>query len=243
MSLASKCLGFRKEFVVMKKSIGILVLAAMSLAIVSVFVASALAVDVSKGQFYTEEEYQKLKKQDRLAYCDALAKEAERQGQLLASAQSSLDKAKARVDELKAQINKVDGELTPLQGEVSQLESQIKDLEALPTQWTVKSGECLSKISGYTEIYSDPKKWTRIYRANRDKIQDPNLIYVGWVLAIPRGLPGTHTVVPGEWLAKISGYWEIYNDWRQWTRIYEANKDKIRDPNMIKPGWELTIPR
>ncbi|HVP57867.1 MAG TPA: LysM peptidoglycan-binding domain-containing protein [bacterium] len=227
----------------MKKSIGILVLAAMSLAIVSIYVASALAVDVSKGQFYTEEEYQKLKKADRIAYCDALAKEADRQKQLLASDQSELDKTKGQVEDLKAQIKKVDGDLDPLKAQVSQLDGQIKDLEGLPTQWTVKSGECLSKISGYTEIYSDPKKWPRIYRANRDKIQDPNLIITGWVLAIPRGLPGTHTVVGGEWLSKISGYWEIYNDWRQWTRIYEANKDKIKDPNVIRPGWELTIPR
>jgi len=226
-----------------KKSIGILVLAAMSLAIVSIYVASALAVDVSKGQFYTEEEYQKLKKADRIAYCDALAKEADRQKQLLASDQSELDKTKGQVEDLKAQIKKVDGDLDPLKAQVSQLDGQIKDLEGLPTQWTVKSGECLSKISGYTEIYSDPKKWPRIYRANRDKIQDPNLIITGWVLAIPRGLPGTHTVVGGEWLSKISGYWEIYNDWRQWTRIYEANKDKIKDPNVIRPGWELTIPR
>lgn len=227
----------------MKKSIGILVLAAMSLAIVSIYVASALAVDVSKGQFYTEEEYQKLKKADRIAYCDALAKEADRQKQLLASDQSELDKTKGQVEDLKAQIKKVDGDLDPLKAQVSQLDGQIKDLEGLPTQWTVKSGECLSKISGYTEIYSDPKKWPRIYRANRDKIQDPNLIITGWVLAIPRGLPGTHTVASGEWLSKISGYWEIYNDWRQWTRIYEANKDKIKDPNVIRPGWELTIPR
>jgi nucleoid-associated protein YgaU len=243
MSQAAKCLGFRKGSVQMKKSIGILVLAAMSLAIVSLYAASALAVDVSKGQFYTEEEYQKLKKSDRLAYCDALAREADRQAQALAAAQTGLDKEKARVDDLKGQVKTVDGQLSPLEAEVGRLEKEIKDLEALPTQWTVKSGECLSKISGYTEIYSDPKKWTRIYRANRDKIQDPNLIYTGWVLAIPRGLPHTHTVATGEWLARISGYWEIYNDWRQWTRIYEANKDKIRDPNVIMPGWELTIPR
>jgi len=227
----------------MKKSIGILVLAAMSLAIVSLYVASALAVDVSKGQFYTEEEYQKLKKKDRLAYCDALAQEAERQRQALATAQAGLDTEKAGVDQLKAQLKKVDGELSPIEAQVAALEKQIKELEALPTEWTVKSGECLSKISGYTEIYSDPKKWTRIYRANRDKIHDPNLINIGWVLAIPRGLPMTHTVVAGEWLARISGYWEIYNDWRQWTRIYEANKDKIKDANLIMPGWELTIPR
>jgi nucleoid-associated protein YgaU len=53
----------------------------------------------------------------------------------------------------------------------------------------------------------------------------------------------SHVVVEGEWLARISGYWEIYDDWRHWTKIYEANKDKINDPDLILPGWELDIPR
>lgn len=243
MSTAGDCLGFRKELAEMRKSIGILTLAAVSLAFLSLFVSSVFAVDVSKGQFYTEEEYQKLKKKDRLAYCESLAREADRQKQLLATAQSDLDKTKADVDQLKATTKQVDGELSPIQAEVSRLEKEIAELEALPTTWTVKQGECLSKISGYTEIYSDSKKWTRIYRANRDKISDPNLIFTGWVLNIPRGLPATHIVATGEWLARIAGYWEIYNDWRQWTRIYEANKDKIKDPDLIRPGWELSIPR
>jgi len=241
MSSADKCLGFRKGLAEMKKSTGLL--AAISLAMVLLLVTSVLAVDVSKGQFYSEQEYQKLSKKDRLAYCDALAREAERQRQLLATAQTNLNNANASVDQLNAKIKQVDGELNPLQAQVNDLQRQIDELNALPKEWTVKKGESLSKISGYTEIYSDPKKWPRIYRANRDKIKDPNLIYVGWVLNIPRGLPMMHTVVAGEWLAKISGYWEIYNDWRQWPRIYEANKDKIKDPNLIMPGWELAIPR
>jgi nucleoid-associated protein YgaU len=227
----------------MKKSIGSCALVAMSLAIVITWTAGAYAVDVSKGQFYTEEEYQKLSKKDRLAYCEALAAEQARQQQMLTAAQADLSTEQTAVDALKAKVKQVDAELTPAQAEVSRLEAEIAELEGLPTSWTVKQGESLSRISGYTEIYSDPKKWTRIYRANRDRIQDPNLIYVGWVLAIPRGLPATHTVVEGEWLSRISGYWEIYNDWRQWTRIYEANKDKIKDPDMIRPGWELAIPR
>jgi nucleoid-associated protein YgaU len=227
----------------MKKPTGWCALVALSLAIVIAWTAGAYAVDVSKGQFYTEEEYQKLSKKDRLAYCEALAAEQARQQQMLTAAQADLSTEQTAVDALNAKVKAVDTELTPAQAEVSRLEAEIAELEGLPTSWTVKQGESLSRISGYTEIYSDPKKWTRIYRANRDRIQDPNLIYVGWVLAIPRGLPATHTVVEGEWLSRISGYWEIYNDWRQWTRIYEANKDKIKDPDMIRPGWELAIPR
>ncbi|MBC8525704.1 MAG: tetratricopeptide repeat protein [Candidatus Cloacimonetes bacterium] len=51
---------------------------------------------------------------------------------------------------------------------------------------TVLKGECLWIISGYPEIYNDPFKWTEIYRANADKIEDPDLIYPNQILQIPR---------------------------------------------------------
>ena len=113
----------------------------------------------------------------------------------------------------------------------------------MPKTHTVQRGEFLYKISGYDRIYSDPLKWPRIYRANRDKIQDPNLIYPDWVLSISRDWPSSHTVYPGESLWRISSYWEIYDNSTEWPRIYEANKDQIRDPDMIYPDQVLTIPR
>jgi nucleoid-associated protein YgaU len=236
--------GFHKEPNVMKKSIlGVTLLAAISLATIALTVTSVFAVDVSKGQFYTEQEYQKLSGKEAQAYCQSLADEKARQDRLLSDAQSKLDADKAKLDQLRQQVNKVDGELQPMKSRVQSLQAQIAELEALPKEWTVKKGEFLYKISGYKEIYSDPLKWPRIYRANRDKIEDPQLIYPGWVLRIPRGLPTGHTVVEGEYLARIAGYWEIYDNWRDWPRIYEANKDKIKDPDIIQPGWELKIPR
>jgi hypothetical protein len=236
--------GFHKESIEMKKSIlGITLLAAISLAIIPLTVTSVLAVDVSKGEFYTEEEYQDLSGKEREAYCGSLAREKERQQGLLSDTMSELDSDKAKLDDLKAQLSQVDGELRPIKSRVQSLEAEIADLETLPTEWTVKKGESLYKISGYEEIYSDPVKWPRLYRANRDKIQDPWLIYPGWVLRVPRGLPTSHVVMEGEYLGKIAGYWEIYDSWRHWTKIYEANKDKIRDPDIIWPGWELKIPR
>jgi nucleoid-associated protein YgaU len=228
----------------MKKSIlGVTVTAAISLAIVSVMAAGVLAADVSSGQFYTEEEYQKLGGKEREAYCASLAGEAERQASMLRDAETDLAAEQAKIDDLSATLGQVDGELGPIQADVARLEKEIAELEALPSEWTVQRGENLYKISGYEQIYSDPVKWPRIYRANRDLIEDPYLIYPDWVLQIPRDWPTVHTVIEGEWLAKISGYWEIYDDWRHWTRIHEANKDQITDPDFILPGWELNIPR
>jgi nucleoid-associated protein YgaU len=137
--------------------------------------------------------------------------------------------------------------LPAMQRKMAHLRKALMELRGklpkLPRTHTVVKGECLYVISGYSQIYDDPLKWPRIYRANRDKIKDPNLIYPGWVLDIPRGFPSTHTVVEGEYLSKIASYWEIYNDARQWPRIYRANQDQIKDPDLIFPGQVLSIPR
>ena len=34
----------------------------------------------------------------------------------------------------------------------------------------------------------------------------------------------------------------IYGKGEKWTVIFEANKEKIKDPNKLKPGLELLIP-
>jgi nucleoid-associated protein YgaU len=49
-----------------------------------------------------------------------------------------------------------------------------------------------------------------------------------------------YTVKPGDTLSKISR--EFYGDANQYTRIFNANRDVLRDPNTISPGQELLIP-
>ena len=225
------------------KTRSIMLLAVMSLVLTAFTVTSVFAADVSKGQFYTEEEYQKLSGDEREAYCASLADEKDRQADMLSEYQGDLEAEQMKVADLRAKLSKVDAELMPLESKAASLQKEIDYYNSLPTQWTVKNGESLYRISSYEEIYADGTKWPRIYRANKDQIEDPNLIYVDQILAIPRGLPMMHTVVAGEYLAKIAGYWEIYGDWRQWTRIYEANKDKISDPDLIHPDQVIDIPR
>ncbi len=45
--------------------------------------------------------------------------------------------------------------------------------------------ESLWRIAEYPQWYSDPFLWPRIWRRNRDLIQNPDLIYPGWQLIIP----------------------------------------------------------
>jgi hypothetical protein len=60
------------------------------------------------------------------------------------------------------------------------------EYDALPVNHTVTKGECLWWISEYKHIYNDPFMWPLIYKANRDQIKNPDLIYPGQQFEIPR---------------------------------------------------------
>jgi nucleoid-associated protein YgaU len=134
----------------------------------------------------------------------------------------------------------------------SDLDNKIANLEAnlqaakpkyYEDEYTVVKGDALSKIAGYSFIYDDTTKWPIIYRANRDQIKDPNIISVNQVLKIPRGLPYAWKVYKGEYLWKIASYPEVYGDGAKWPLIYRANKDQIKDPDLIYPNQVFEIPR
>ena len=51
---------------------------------------------------------------------------------------------------------------------------------------------------------------------------------------------GTHVVQPGDTLWAIAK--KYYGNGNQYTKIFNANKDKIKNPNLIYPGQQLVIP-
>jgi nucleoid-associated protein YgaU len=50
----------------------------------------------------------------------------------------------------------------------------------------------------------------------------------------------TYTVAAGDSLSKIAK--QFYGNANEYMKIFNANKDKLTDPNVIKPGQELVIP-
>jgi nucleoid-associated protein YgaU len=59
-----------------------------------------------------------------------------------------------------------------------------------------------------------------------------------------KGITGdTYVVKKGDCLWRIAGQMDIYGDTYMWPIIYDANKKKIKNPNLIYPGQKLKIPR
>jgi LysM repeat protein len=52
--------------------------------------------------------------------------------------------------------------------------------------------------------------------------------------------PRIYEVVSGDSLSKIAK--RFYGDPTKYQRIFEANRDQLKDPNVIKPGQKLKIP-
>ena len=54
---------------------------------------------------------------------------------------------------------------------------------------------------------------------------------------MPGAASKEYEVVKGDSLSKIGKKLGV-----KWKEIYEANKDRIKDPDHIEPGWKLKIP-
>jgi nucleoid-associated protein YgaU len=52
--------------------------------------------------------------------------------------------------------------------------------------------------------------------------------------------PKIYEVVPGDSLSKIAK--REYGNVGEWKRIFEANRDILKDPDKIYPGQKLKIP-
>ena len=60
---------------------------------------------------------------------------------------------------------------------------RVDEPEPEPKFYTVEKGDSLSKIA--KEVYGDYKKWEELFAANKEVIENPDLIYPGQKIRIP----------------------------------------------------------
>ena len=117
-----------------------------------------------------------------------LANKAKRQ------AENAMAQARAEADRLKAE-GAINGSASMASGGTA-------------GSYTVVSGDNLWTISAKDDVYANPYQWPLIYKANRDKINDADLIFAGQALDIDRSASSADTDAAIQH-AKTRGAWSI----------------------------------
>jgi len=80
--------------------------------------------------------------------------------------------------------NATDGE-EKVSSEATEDNSLKSGWKTYKVRYIPENRDCLWKIAGYKKIYNNARLWPKIYRANKNKIKNPDLIYPGQVFKIP----------------------------------------------------------
>jgi nucleoid-associated protein YgaU len=89
---------------------------------------------------------------------------------------------------------------------------------------------------------------TAAYQLAKDELWNAIKRHTGWqdeieadIKVANTDLHGQYTVKGGDSLSRIAKY--IYGDASAFTKIFEANRDILKTPDVIHPGQVLKIPR
>ena len=149
--------------------------------------------DASLGDYYTDKEFKKLSKEQREDYCNELALQDSMYLEEIQEGTASLAEAQARREPLHREVDS-------LLAEADRREQNVRTLLAgrgeppasgdapneATARWNVRRGDSLWRISSQDQVYGDGAQWRRIYESNRGAIQNPDLIFPGQELSIPR---------------------------------------------------------
>ncbi len=118
---------------------------------------------------------------------------------------------------------------------------------------TVVVGDCLSEIS--MKYYGTSTYWDKIFETNDDILTNPHLIKPGQQLTIPAVelesektespklvSDGEYRVQEGESLWSIAKKIYPKSDSNHWQLLYQLNKEKLANPNILQKGMVLSLP-
>lgn len=108
--------------------------------------------------------------------------------------------------------------------------------------YRVKKGDTLMRIA--FEHYGDLYRWKEIYEANRKSIKDPNHVPPGTKIVLSDAGMVTverngerYLIKKGDTLGTISN--DVYGTRAKWKKLWENNRQLIKDPNRIYAGFSL----
>jgi LysM repeat protein len=118
---------------------------------------------------------------------------------------------------------------------------KYKDLESLAGKLGIRNF-AMAESGGKVNISG-----TSTYTLEKDLLWDAIKKHGGWEQEVAADIRtektdihGIHTVQAGESLSKIA---KVHLDNpNRYMEIFNANKDQLKDPNVIQPGQKLVIP-
>jgi nucleoid-associated protein YgaU len=143
--------------------------------------------DASLGDYYTDKEFRKLSAEQRAEYCAELARQDSIYKSEMAEIRDQLDQSQARSLHLRAEGDSLFALGTALEKEGPRAHRRAPGTQASHGQrHVVRPGESLWRISARPGVFGTGFRWHDLYAANRARIPNPDLIYPGQELTIPR---------------------------------------------------------
>ncbi|HZI88978.1 MAG TPA: LysM peptidoglycan-binding domain-containing protein [Candidatus Polarisedimenticolia bacterium] len=139
--------------------------------------------DASLGDYYTEKEFKKLSPEQRDEYCAELARQDSLYKSELMGLRDELDQSQARSQRLRAEGDSLFALGTALEKGGPRPADHV--IAGFGTH-VVRRGESLWSISSGRTVFGRGERWRDLYAANRSRIKNPDLIYPGQELSIPR---------------------------------------------------------
>ncbi len=184
----------------------------------------------------------------------------------LAEWQQRLDAAQQGIDEENARIEELQKELESLQGQVDDTWTEIFNITGQTKEDYEQYGNQLSQLRDDAQAFLNLSP-EEIYR-RMDELDDlqsrldalkesafgqmaENARLIEEIQSLINqarekgegATPPTYTVMRGDYLWKIAAKDDIYGDAYAWMRIYTANRNQIKDPDLIYPDQVFSIPR
>jgi len=121
------------------------------------------------------------------------------------------------------------------------LESEVEGLASLPPEELFKRRTEIDQLEEKLKGYKENN--VALLSEMQNKIATIEGKIMRLRASMPKAVYDEYTVIKGDYLWKISGKDDIYNDPYQWMRIYTYNKDQIKDPDLIHPAQIFKIQR
>ncbi len=141
---------------------------------------------------------------------------------LLSERENTIVVLKQQKEEAEKNLADQDKIVIELSENIKGYENQITEIKAqMAKEGKEKEAECANRLSLLME--------------------EKSIVEAKLAEAIQKGMPDYYEVKRGDSLWKIAE--RFYNQGEKWIRIFEANTEKIKNPDLIYPYQRFTIPK